>query len=112
MTEKDSSPSQTSDQNILQSFLESVLAGQVVKIQASTQAGAESIRQAAIDYILTATTEPIEAFILGREPGLEIWIRKLVGGRPKVWGCSCGAQGTEEELKTHACRLKKSGTKT
>lgn len=103
MTEMDSSPSQMSDPIVLQAFVDTLLAGQLVKIPATTQSGAESIRQAVIDVIIARSPEPIEAFILGKPPALEVWVRRLHGGRPKVWGCSCGAQGTEEEMSKHVC---------
>lgn len=103
MTMKDSHPIATSDPTMAH-LLQAILAGATIKIEASTQATAESVRQTAI-YALTAmTTEPIESFILGGEPLLQICIRKLLGGRPKIWMCGCGLMGSEQEIKQHQCK--------
>lgn len=92
-------------------ILKRILNGEQIQIPCAHSDHAELIRAGLHAWAIKVTTEPLEINILGEQPKMEVWIRKLPGGRPKTWGCSCGFQGTEEEINKHICRLKKFGTK-
>ena len=89
-----------------QEFLSSLLEGQTIKCPCETRKTAEEIRFSMHEIASRLTEEPIEILVLGQEPQIEVWVRKLAGGRPQVWMCGCGMQGTEEEMKEHVCRRK------
>lgn len=93
-----------SDFEISDAFLSRLLVGESFKIPASTQAAADAIRQAAFDFVIAKTDEPVELNIIHVRNGFEVWIRKLTGGRPQIFGCSCGKTGTEQDLAHHQCR--------
>lgn len=93
-------------------ILKRILNGEQIQIPCAYPDHAELIRAGLHAWALKVTIEPLEINILGEAPEMEVWIRKLPGGRPKTWACSCGFQGTEEEINKHICQLlKRFGTK-